>query len=153
MTILDTIRSRIRLSLEHDCWEWEHAHDRLGYGQIRLGTIACRVHRVAWEAVYGLLPEGMEVCHSCDNPRCCNPDHLFDGSHQQNMKDASRKGRMNQGDKNGLAKLTEEQVRYIRLVYKPRHSKFGQGALARRLGVTQPLIHYVIFGGGWKHIK
>jgi hypothetical protein len=77
------------------CWNWQGSLDRHGYGQFKLGfgLSPLRAHRIAYEACKGEIPEGMHVLHSCDNPRCCNPDHLRVGTHADNMADREARGR------------------------------------------------------------
>lgn len=78
------------------CWLWQGATDgRRGYGSVRHEGRTRRAHKVAWElANQKAVPNGMDVCHSCDTPACINPSHLFLGTRQQNMEDCSRKGRI-----------------------------------------------------------
>lgn len=76
------------------CWLWKGRRDRRGRGRLRWQGREAYAHRVAYELEYGELPEGQEVCHHCDVHLCCNPAHLFAGSHEENMSDASRKGRI-----------------------------------------------------------
>lgn len=75
------------------CWEWQASVFRTGYGQFRDGGRSMRAHRVAWELVNGPIPEGLHVCHRCDNRKCVRPDHLFLGTRSDNMQDMSAKGR------------------------------------------------------------
>lgn len=72
-----------------ECWEWKRARNSSGYG--RLGSTAA--HRVAWHLTNGQIPDGMYICHHCDNPPCCNPAHLFCGTQTDNMQDAKAKNR------------------------------------------------------------
>lgn len=82
------------------CWNWRASVDRWGYGQFKpvFGASPLRAHRVAWEIWSGQdVPDGMHILHSCDNPRCCNPEHLRIGTHQDNMNDKVSRGRSGLG--------------------------------------------------------
>lgn len=76
------------------CWEWTGGTTQFGYGAFRKdGRIQVNAHRYAWELTYGPVPVGLYVLHRCDNPKCLRPDHLFLGTHLENMADARAKGR------------------------------------------------------------
>jgi hypothetical protein len=85
------------------CWEWQGNRDYRGTGRVGNGTYhkgtssTVLVHRVAWELTYGPIPAGLFVCHTCDNPPCCNPAHLFLGTQKDNMHDCKLKGRVFDG--------------------------------------------------------
>lgn len=110
-------------------------------------------HRVAFEIEKGEIEKGKEVCHKCDNPSCVNPNHLFVGSHTDNMVDMTNKGRnvAFKGESNGSSKLTEAQVLEIRGKYIPW--KYGTIKLSKEYGVSQPLIMGIVSGKTWKHVQ
>lgn len=78
---------------DNGCWEWTGGKNNVGYGMFRDGAGMRTAHRVSYELHKGKIPKGKHVCHSCDNPKCVNPDHLWVGTHQDNMQDRSRKNR------------------------------------------------------------
>ena len=77
------------------CWLWTGAHQTFGHGVIRLKDTKKNklVHRLSYEIHYGSIPEGLNILHRCDNPPCCNPEHLFAGTQKDNIQDAIKKGR------------------------------------------------------------
>lgn len=109
---------------DNGCWGWSGSKSR-GYGQIstRRGRSPAKAHRVSWFIHNGEpIPNGMSICHTCDNPECTNPEHLFLGTHRDNMMDAHKKGRLNMfnhglGEKNNMAQFTDNEVRKIRKEY------------------------------------
>lgn len=133
-----------------DCWLWTKAVDRGGYGAIGAGTNTDRrvlkAHRVSWELAHGPIPDGVFVCHRCDNPKCVNPAHLFLGSPSDNAADMATKGRANRGERRWIAKLTDDAVREIR-----RSSEKGVD-LAKRYGVSPTQVTAVRRGYEWKHV-
>lgn len=100
-------------------------------------------HRFSYALVNGAIPDGAYVCHKCDTPLCVNPDHLFIGTHDDNMRDMVQKGRSYTGrgeNKKGLAKLTDQQAEQIRTMKAP------QSAIAKLFGVSQKTISRIIRG-------
>jgi hypothetical protein len=134
------------------CWEWQGSRFENGYGRIHVRGKRIGTHRYAWECQRGAIPAGMLVLHRCDNPRCVNPDHLFLGTHADNMQDMVRKGRNAgggglAGEANSCARLTDDQVREIRQHYVNAKRRYGLGTqLARRYGVSPALISSVVRG-------
>lgn len=105
--VLERIQKKIKFGDDNDCWEWQAAQTPDGYGVIGIGRGKLHyVHRLVFEATVRPLNEGELVLHSCDNPSCCNPKHLFAGTHLINMRDKEQKGRGNHatGERNGSYK-------------------------------------------------
>src|ERR1700758_4972125 len=103
------------IKLPNGCWEWTAARlkSKADYGILLSHGKGLRAHRVAWEKTFGPIPEGMQVLHRCDNPPCINPEHLFLGTHIDNMTDMRVKGRCHRGTKHIDSILTEHDVRNI----------------------------------------
>lgn len=145
--------SKVSIAGGDDCWNWQDHCNKCGYGTIVIQRGSKLAHRIAWELTHGPIPTGLCVCHSCDNPACCNPAHLWIGTHADNMQDMVRKGRsMNgpHGESVHTAKLTEAQVILIRDLYASRH--YTQDGLAALFNVTQGNIKCIVNGGTWKHL-
>ncbi len=90
--LADRFWIKVVRSGDDECWGWSGTTNK-GYGRINVGGNMVLAHRVAWELTSGLIPPGMCVLHSCDNPPCVNPNHLFLGTHADNMRDMRAKGR------------------------------------------------------------
>ena len=137
------------------CWIWTGALNAAGYGRVYWEKTRHNIaHRVAYQIALGAIPKGMFVLHRCDNPRCVNPDHLFLGTHQDNMKDMRAKGRSsNAGSKRGEAnfasKLSREMVERIRFLYS---SKFSVMEISRKTGVPYSNVWRIVHRKSWKHI-
>ena len=97
-----------------DCWEWQEGKSKQGYGQFTLYGAHLRAHRFAWMLTHGPIPDEMLVCHKCDNPPCCNPSHLFLGTHLDNQRDKKAKGRCATGERNGAHTYPERRPRGLR---------------------------------------
>ena len=131
------------------CWEWTSRLNRDGYGSIRVGPTSILAHRAAYLMSGGVLEAGNCVCHKCDNPKCCNPSHLFVSDHTGNMLDMRNKGRrkgIGLGEKNGRAKLTQEFVKEIRV---KRASGVLLKELAQMYGVAISTINRASQGENW----
>lgn len=136
-----------------ECWEWTGSTSHAGHGQISCEYIAGKrsrlvfTHRVSWEMHNGAIPDGLSVCHKCDNPPCVNPAHLFLGTHAENMADAKAKGRMERGVKRRVAKITEAQAREIKL------SKAPIKDLAAQYGLCIASISFIRNGVNWAWLE
>lgn len=139
-----------------DCWIWTGYKDYDGYGRIELNYRNLGAHRVSWELDRGKkIPQGMLICHHCDNPSCVNPKHLFSGTHKDNAKDAVAKGKM-RGESMFTSRLKENDVLKIRKEYKKAGGHGSRTLLARRLskefGVHYTTIINAATGSTWKHL-
>lgn len=104
----------------NDCWNWVGGKDGGGYGCFSSSMMKERKsHRISWILHYGEIPNGMHILHHCDNPSCVNPNHLFIGKNVDNVRDKIRKGRIGDfsGTRNGMCKLTENEVLNIRKLH------------------------------------
>ena len=116
------------------CWEWRASLKPNGYGQLRRGGRTMYAHRFAWTSVNRLIPEGLEICHSCDNRRCVKPGHMFLGTRLDNVEDAMAKGRNTQ-------KIPASQISKIRM-RRQRGEKLS--VLAKDFGVDRTTISWAI---------
>lgn len=135
------------------CWLWQAATDRYGYGASCHNGRQIKAHRLAYLLFVDNIPSGQAVCHTCDNPACVRPDHLFLGSVRDNNTDRARKDRngYQDGTENPNAKLTEGEVREIRGTYASE--QISQRALASRYGISQMTISLIVNGKRWQHVQ
>jgi hypothetical protein len=139
MPINSTVAARFWAKVDRkspdECWPWLASRVPDGYGQIKIAGKMLKAHRVAYVLTFGDIGD-LKVLHSCDNPPCCNPAHLFKGTTADNNRDKAEKGRcvIFKGSEHPLARLSPEQVQVVR--DDPRPSK----ELARALGVSYILV-------------
>ena len=136
------------------CWLWTGHLSTDGYGTIRNSGRGktLKAHRASWELAHGPIPTGLHVLHQCDNPGCVRPDHLFLGTHADNMANMAAKGRSRVpvGILHYRAKLTDADVLTIRARYA--EGGITKAYLASEYSVTPPTISAIIHRHSWKHI-
>lgn len=130
------------------CWEWPGTRDKDGYGHLMFRKKRYKTHRIAAMLTYGTLSGDKVVCHTCDNPPCCNPSHLFLGNRGMNNRDMREKGRASKGEERWNAKLTAWDVVRIRTL----SMQMTQQALANMFGVSQRAICDIIHRKHWQHV-
>jgi hypothetical protein len=134
------------------CWKWKAATNANGYGIFGINRGCKLAHRVSYEMAHGPIPEGLCVCHTCDNKPCVNPAHLWVGTVADNNADRDRKGRASGGGLKGQdhsqAKLTADDVENIRA----NEMNLTQRELGEIFGVSQTLISHIIRRKIWSHV-
>lgn len=147
-----------------DCWNYKGHLTHHGYGRVPLGkrNKYAYAHRFFYEKFVGPIPDGMEVCHKCDNTSCINPDHLFLGTQADNVHDAIQKGRFvdislhaphRSGERNSAAKLTQKQVDEIRARYVRGYNRFNRGnsyELAKEFGIGIAELRNIVNHRRWR---
>lgn len=118
-----------------------------GYGRININDEICLTHRVSYELAGNVIPEGKHVLHKCDTPACVRPDHLFLGTHKENMRDMHLKGRACVGEDRPQSKLTWMSVDRIRSLYAT--GVWTQRDLAKVFDISQPLLCQVVNKKVW----
>lgn len=133
------------------CWNWTGGKDKDGYGFFYIFGQTVIASRFIYELLNGPIPKGMIVCHHCDNPSCCNPNHLFIGTHSDNALDAYHKGRRSAvGHNNGRSILTENDVQIIRLSIESGKATSNQ--IAKQYNISQLQVDRIVHRKRWQHI-
>lgn len=132
------------------CWPWVGALDGNGYGTFNRKGKKEKAHRQAWRLTQGEIPKHIEVCHKCFQKTCCNPAHLFLGTHKDNMDSAVQKLEMRQGEQHACAKLTVEKVKEMRRLYATGTLSYEK--IAKIFGVTMMPAWAAITRKTWKSV-
>lgn len=136
----------------NECWPWLACSQKEGYGVISYQGKTQRAHRIAFMLHHGPIPDGMFVCHACDNPSCVNPAHLWLGRNEENVQDMLDKGRnaVMSGSQSGSAKLSEIDIPLIKLL---RAEGLSHRKIAGIYGVRHQTIACVLHGKTWSHVR
>jgi predicted XRE-type DNA-binding protein len=152
--VLETMETKLKksLSVSGECLVTSYSGKR-GYSRIavRRNNIVYQIdgHRLAYLLYNGELVDGMHVCHRCDNPKCCNPEHLFQGTPKENVHDSIVKGRKPTGENHWATKLSDTQIAEIRAIGSTK----SQSEIAEQFGITQPHVWGILNGTERKPIK
>lgn len=122
--------------LDTGCWHWNGAKNPKGYGRMTYKQVGYYPHRLVYQLTHGELEHGKHICHTCDNPSCCNPEHLFQGTPKENERDKISKARNVAGTSSHFAKLDVVQIEKI-LQLKGTNSQKNIGKL---FGVSQQTV-------------
>ena len=149
--VIESFWKHVSISDDNSCWEWKAGLVGMGYGKWRFKGKDIRAHRHAYQLAKGDIPEGMFVCHKCDNPRCCNPSHLFLGTPKENTADMLAKNRVGRmfGTCNPQAKLTDADVLQIRNRVANGEK---QSELASEFGISRSTMCHIIQGKLWPKV-
>lgn len=160
-TMCDNFWSNTKKNENTGCIEWIRGLNDRGYGMLRVSTgKSMKAHRFAWELVNGKIPDGKMVLHKCDNPPCCNPEHLFLGTQKDNLEDMTRKGRRwpgnperfgpQDGENNNRSKLKKENV--LEIKHLLREGKKSHGEIAKKFNVSRVTITLINTKKLWKDV-
>lgn len=139
-----------KIKIVDECWEWISSSDGR-YGFFKFENLNYRSHRMSWMLHFGEIPQGMLICHKCDNMICVNPDHLFLGTQKDNVRDCIKKSRMNRptGEKNNLSRFKESDIHEIRNLYLEGISSHE---IAEKYSTSPSEICDILRCKIWKHL-
>lgn len=146
----DRLEESVTKSL-NGCWEWNRSRTKFGYGKFATAHAKwTNAHHIAYEIYKGQVPPGELVRHTCDNPPCCNPEHLILGTIADNSRDMVERGRSNTGTKHHNATLTDEMVKEIR--DKWATGNYTQVVLGAEYSISNKQISKIVNRQRWVHI-
>lgn len=150
--------AKVEATGEDTCWVWhgalknKYGHGVIGAGGGRADGRLIAAHRLSYLINKGCIADGLHVLHKCDNPNCCNPKHLYLGTHQNNMQDARERGQLGKGRNSGEAngsncRLTEAQALAI------KHDKRRAKLVAVDFGISAKHVYAIWGGHKWAHLS
>ena len=155
-TALERIEAKYIPEPNSGCWLWLGAVSASGYGSFSFEGRITLAHRASWAIFTGndISDIRIKICHTCDNKLCINPEHLWEGSQKQNMRDCFAKGRMDgrpaqPGSLNGMAVLSEDAV--LTILEQLHAGKHGR-VIAAKVGVAETTISMIKGGKNWPHV-
>lgn len=130
--------------IENGCWEWQGPVVSVGYGCFRIENKSVYAHRASWEIFKGEIPKGMLICHTCDNPKCVNPEHLFIGNHKDNYEDMKKKGRHPtcKVKKNDHEFYVENTDHPLKLYFQKNDTCLSKAA--KKIGISTTHLHRIL---------
>lgn len=151
-TIEDFWKLVDKTTTPNGCWEWlGQCQPKMPYGRYTLSGKFWTAHRLSYTLVKGSIPQGLIVLHSCDNPKCCRPEHLSLGTKADNAKDRDTKQRQARGITNGSTKLTEQDVLDIRNM--PYGNRGDNKRIRLKYNLDKTTVQKIVNRITWKHIQ
>lgn len=146
--------SNVNKGVASECWNWKGTiRQNHGYGCFNTyeGKLVT-AHRCSWEIAFGPIPDGLIVCHHCDNKRCVNPDHLFLGTSKENSRDMMEKNRQSRGEHRYNAVISEETAKKIIDELTIDMKRGRQSEIARKFSISFIIVNHIKTGKTWKHL-
>lgn len=149
MSLEDRLLRSVQYEANSGCWLWAGTLDGKGYGRLLNNRKVLSAHRASWTVHNGPIPDGLCVCHRCDTPLCVNPAHLFLGTQQENIRDASNKQRTPLGERQGRSKLKAADVIAIR---EMASAGIPQKDIAAKFAIAKPTVSDIVRRKKWPHV-
>ena len=149
---MDVLKEMILNNIKsvNDCWEWQLGLNGQGYGCFMLDRQKYLTHRLSYSLFVNTIPQGLQVLHSCDNRKCCNPAHLRSGTNYDNVQDRQSRNRQAKGVTHGRHKLTEEDINEIKQLHQS--GNYTHQALSQIFNISRSHISNILNNKYWKHV-